>query len=75
MEPLRFYGEDEAIDPQHRVTPDDLTGYIRLILWTTGFGWLGGIEMHQVGNFEEPRVFPPPEAFQAPSMCTGPKAW
>jgi hypothetical protein len=76
LEPLRFYGEDgNTIDPQHHVTAHDLDGYIGLILWTTGDGWLDWIEMHLVGNFARPSTFPPAELFEAPQLCSGPPAW
>jgi hypothetical protein len=75
LTPLCFYGEDGRIDPQHRVTADDLAGYIGLILWTTGYGRLEGVEIHAVGNFANPSTFPPAGVFEAPSLCSGPAAW
>ena len=75
-QPLRFFGDDgETVDPQRTPTAGDLEGYIGLILWTTGDGWLDSIEMQLVGNFERPATFPPAEVFDAPSVSPGPRAW
>jgi uncharacterized protein YuzE len=65
--PLSFYDENGMLDPNHRVTNDDLNGAIGLILWVES-GWLSGIEIWSAGDFVNPPVFPPAQFFEAPRV-------
>jgi hypothetical protein len=67
-EPLVFWNWKEGrFDPAVVPTEDDFEGYIGLMLWVRGASLLE-IEIHSVGNFRNPRTFPPAEFFDAPSV-------
>lgn len=68
-EPLVFLGKDGRFDPSVVPTEDDFYGYIGLMLWVDG-GWLEDIEVHSVGNFRNPRTFPPADLFELPSVTS-----
>src|SRR5262245_33385386 len=63
---LTVFGDDGLFDPNLPV-PDDLAGYIDLMLWSED-GWLTYVEISAVGDFKTPTVFPPPDVFGPPEI-------
>jgi hypothetical protein len=63
---LTVAGDDGLFDPDLPV-PDDLSGYIDLMLWPED-GWLTYLEISAAGEFETPTVFPPPDVFGPPEI-------
>ena len=68
-EPLVFWTWEDGghFDPAVVPTDNDFGGYIGLMLWVRG-GWLEDIEIHSVGNFRNPRTFPPADLFELPAV-------